>query len=155
MEHKIINVSDIKKKRSSLKNPEDIKRVSEVKQRKSVAFLDPILENDKYEQELLQSNITISENTSHSSHSLKEVEDFQKHRRESLKNEYSNVKNLLSKSNKFIEVETELITRLIRPKNEIDQSDLDVFLFETTKAWWLAKGKTITISNIKEFLTKI
>lgn len=62
---------------------------------------------------------------------------------------------LLSKSNKFIEVETELITRLIRPKNEIDQSDLDVFLFETTKAWWLAKGKTITISNIKEFLTKI
>jgi hypothetical protein len=62
---------------------------------------------------------------------------------------------LLSKSNKFIEVETELITRLIRPKNEIGQSDLDVFLFETTKAWWLAKGKTITISNIKEFLTKI
>ena len=62
---------------------------------------------------------------------------------------------LLSKSNKFIEVETELITRLIRPKNEIDQSDLDTFLFEANKAWWLAKGKTITISNIKGFLTKI
>lgn len=62
---------------------------------------------------------------------------------------------LLGKSNKFIEVETELITRLLRPKNEIDQSDLDVFLFEATKAWWLAKGKTITISNMKEVLSKI
>jgi hypothetical protein len=62
---------------------------------------------------------------------------------------------LLNNSNKFIEVENELITRLLRPKNKIDQSDIDVFLFETTKAWWLAKGKTITISNIKEFLTKI
>ena len=62
---------------------------------------------------------------------------------------------LLTKNNKFIEVENELITRLLRPKNEIDQSDLDTFLFEANKAWWLAKGKTITISNIKEFLTKI
>ena len=62
---------------------------------------------------------------------------------------------LLSNNNKFIEVETELITRLIRPKNKIDQSDLDTFLFEANKAWWLAKGKTITISNIKGFLTKI
>ena len=61
----------------------------------------------------------------------------------------------LSDDNKFIEVETELITRLLRPKNKIDQSDLDIFLFEANKAWWLAKGKTITISNIKEFLTKI
>jgi len=62
---------------------------------------------------------------------------------------------LLNNGNKFIEVENELITRLLRPKNEIDQSDLDTFLFEANKAWWLAKGKTITISNIKEFLTKI
>ena len=62
---------------------------------------------------------------------------------------------LLSNDNKFIEVKTELITRLFRPKNKIDQSDLDIFLFEANKAWWLAKGKTITISNIKEFLTKI
>lgn len=132
MEHKIINVSDIKKKRSSLKNPEDIKRVSEVKQRKSVAFLDPIFENDKYEQEILQSNITISENTSHSSHSLKEVEDFQKHRRESLKNEYSNVKNLLSKSNKHEEDEDEEeIPEEVRKNTELnkhisdDESDSD------------------------------
>ena len=62
---------------------------------------------------------------------------------------------LLNNRNKFIEVENELITRLLRPKNEIDQSDLDTFLFEANKAWWLAKGKTITISNIKGFLTKI
>jgi hypothetical protein len=61
---------------------------------------------------------------------------------------------LLSNGNKFIEVETELITRLLRPKNKIDQSDIDTFLFEANKAWWLAKGKTITISNIKEFLIK-
>jgi hypothetical protein len=62
---------------------------------------------------------------------------------------------LLNNGNKFIEVENELITRLLRPKNEIDQSDLDTFLFKANKAWWLAKGKTITISNIKGFLTKI
>ena len=48
--------------------------------------------------------------------------------------------------NKFIEVKTELITRLFRPKNKIDQSDLDT---------WLTKGKTITISNIRIFSTKI
>jgi len=62
---------------------------------------------------------------------------------------------LLSNSNKFMEVETELITRLLRPKSKIDQSDLDTFLFKANKAWWLAKGKTITISNIKGFLTEI
>jgi len=62
---------------------------------------------------------------------------------------------LLTKSNKFIKVETELITRLLRPKNKIDQCDLDIFLFEATKAWWLAKGKAITILNMKEVLRKI
>jgi len=61
---------------------------------------------------------------------------------------------LLSNDNKFIEVKTELITRLFRPKNKIDQSDLDTFLFEVNKAWWLAKGKTITISNIKDIFNK-
>jgi hypothetical protein len=60
----------------------------------------------------------------------------------------------LSDDNKFIEVETELITRLLRPKNKIDQSDLDIFLFEANKAWCLAKGKTITISNIKDIFNK-
>lgn len=62
---------------------------------------------------------------------------------------------LLNNGNKFVEVESELIAKLIRPKNKIDQSDFDTFLFEANKAWWLAKGKTITISNIKGFLTKI
>jgi len=62
---------------------------------------------------------------------------------------------LLSNGKKFIEVETELITRLLRPKNQLNQYDLDTFLFEVTKAWWLAKERTITISNIKEILTKI
>jgi hypothetical protein len=61
---------------------------------------------------------------------------------------------LLNNGNKFIEVKNELITRLLS-KNKIDQCDIDVFLFEATKAWWLAKGKTITISNIKEVLSKI
>jgi len=61
---------------------------------------------------------------------------------------------LLSNDNKFIEVKTELITRLFRPKNKIDQSDLDTFLFEVNKAWWLAKGKTITIANIKDIFNK-
>ena len=36
---------------------------------------------------------------------------------------------LLSNGNKFIEVNTELINRLLRPKNKIDKSDLDTFLF--------------------------
>jgi len=62
---------------------------------------------------------------------------------------------LLTKSNKFIEVEAELINRLLIPKNKIDQSDCDTFLFKATKSWWLAKGKTITISNMKEVLSKI
>jgi len=61
---------------------------------------------------------------------------------------------LLSNDNKFIEVKTELITRLFRPKNKIDQSDLDTFLFEVNKAQWLTKGKTITISNIKDIFNK-
>ena len=61
---------------------------------------------------------------------------------------------MLSNDNKFIEVKTELITRLFRPKNKIDQSDLDTFLFEINKAQWLTKGKTITISNIKDIFNK-
>jgi len=59
---------------------------------------------------------------------------------------------LLSNNNKFIEVDTELITRLLRPKNKIDQSDCDMFLFKATESWWLAKGKIWYISNKKGFL---
>ncbi len=65
------------------------------------------------------------------------------------------IEKRFNNGNKFIEVENELITRLLRPKNKINQSDLDVFLFEANKAWWLAKGKTITISSIKGLLTEI
>lgn len=61
---------------------------------------------------------------------------------------------MLSNDNKFIEVKTELITRLFRSKNKIDQSDLDTFLFEVNKAQWLTKGKTITILNIKDIFNK-
>ena len=61
---------------------------------------------------------------------------------------------MLSNDNKFIEVKTELITRLFRPKNKIDQSDLDTFLFEVNKAQWLTKGETITILNIKDIFNK-
>ena len=59
---------------------------------------------------------------------------------------------LLSNNNKFIEVDTELITRLLRPKNKIDQPNCDMFLFKATESWWLAKGKIWYISNKKGFL---
>ena len=62
---------------------------------------------------------------------------------------------LLSNNNKFIKVDTELITRLFIPKNKINQSDCDSFLFKATKSWWLAKSKIWTISATKEFLKNI
>jgi hypothetical protein len=61
---------------------------------------------------------------------------------------------LLSNGNKFVEVESELIARILRPKNQLDQSDCDAFLFRATKSWWLAKGKMRFISNVKQcFIT--
>ena len=62
---------------------------------------------------------------------------------------------LLSNNNKFIKVDTELITRLFIPKNKINQSDCDSFLFKATKSWWLAKSKIWTISATKGFLENI
>ena len=60
----------------------------------------------------------------------------------------------LSDGNKFIKMESKLISRLLGPKNQLDQSDFDTFLFEASKAWWLAKGKTINISNMRKVLIK-
>jgi len=62
---------------------------------------------------------------------------------------------LLSNNNKFIKVDTELITRFFIPKNKINQSDCDSFLFKATKSWWLAKSKIWTISATKGFLENI
>lgn len=46
---------------------------------------------------------------------------------------------LLNHVNKFTEVENTLITRLL--KLEKAQSDVDMFLLQATKSWWLARGK--------------
>ena len=40
----------------------------------------------------------------------------------------------LSDGNKFIKLESKLIARLLGYKNQYDQSDLDTFLCETSKA---------------------
>lgn len=62
---------------------------------------------------------------------------------------------LLSNGNKFIEVESELIARILRPKNQLNQSDCDTFLFKAIKSWWLAKNKIWTMSATKGFLENI
>ena len=61
----------------------------------------------------------------------------------------------LSDGNKFIKMESKLISRLLGPKNQLDQSDCDAFLFKATKSWWLAKSKIWTISATKGFLENI
>ena len=83
--NKIINVTDTSRKRSSLKNPEDIRRVSEFK-RKSIRFLDPI---EEVENKKVEIKVEIKED--------KHIDEFVKHRRESLKNEYLMAKDLLKK----------------------------------------------------------
>ena len=45
---------------------------------------------------------------------------------------------LLNHVYKFIEVENTLITRLLKPKR--DTADIDMFLRQSTNAWWLACG---------------
>ena len=60
---------------------------------------------------------------------------------------------LLNHVYKFIEVENTLITRLLKPKR--DTADIDMFLRQSTKAWWLAEGEMRNNSNINAVLKKI
>ena len=83
---KIVNVTDINRKRSSLKSPEDMKRLSEVK-RKSLRFLDTINEQDCEDKDRVEVTPVRKDSK----------EDYVKLRRESLKNEYIMAKELLNK----------------------------------------------------------
>ena len=47
---------------------------------------------------------------------------------------------LLNHVYKFTEVENTLITKLLKPELERETADLDIFLRQSTKAWWLACG---------------
>ena len=60
---------------------------------------------------------------------------------------------LLNHVYKFTEVEDTLITRLLKPKR--DTADIDIFLRQSTKAWWLAGGEMRNNSNINAVLKKI
>ena len=51
----------------------------------------------------------------------------------------------------FTEVENTLITRLLKPKLERDTADLDIFLLQSTKAWWLACGGMRNTSILKHY----
>ena len=62
---------------------------------------------------------------------------------------------LLNHVYKFTEVENTIITRPLKPKLERDTADLDIFLLQSTKAWWLACGELINTSNIRAVLKKI
>ena len=55
----------------------------------------------------------------------------------------------------FTEVESTLITRLLKPELEREAADLDMFLLQSTKAWWLACGEIINTSNISAILKNI
>ena len=60
---------------------------------------------------------------------------------------------LLNHVYKFTEVENTLITKLLNPKRET--TDMDMFLRQSTKAWWLACGEMINNSDINAVLRKI
>ena len=47
---------------------------------------------------------------------------------------------LLNHVYKFTEVENTLITKLLKPELERETADLDIFLRQSTKSWWLACG---------------
>lgn len=50
----------------------------------------------------------------------------------------------------FTEVENTLITKLLKPEPEKEVADM--FLLQSTKAWWLACGEIINTSNISAIL---
>ena len=56
---------------------------------------------------------------------------------------------LLNHVYKFIEVENTLITRLLKPKR--DTADIDMFLCQSTNAWWLACGGMRNTSILKHY----
>jgi len=56
---------------------------------------------------------------------------------------------LLNHVYKFIEVENTLITRLLKPKR--DTADIDMFLRQSTNAWWLACGGIRNTSILKHY----
>lgn len=60
---------------------------------------------------------------------------------------------LLNHVYKFTEVEDTLITRLLKPKR--DTADIDIFLRQSTKAWWLACDKMRNDLNLNAVLKKI
>jgi len=55
---------------------------------------------------------------------------------------------LLNHVYKFIEVENTLITRLLKPKRD---TDIDMFLRQSTNAWWLACGGMRNTSILKHY----
>ncbi len=96
-------------RRSSLKNPQqDLHRMSEIK-RKSIKFLDTILEEDKKIEEVKEDN-------------------FSKHRRESLKNEYAMAKEMLAKKHDEDEDEIdcdETVRKNTEHNKHIDEEEED------------------------------
>ena len=56
---------------------------------------------------------------------------------------------LLNHVYKFTEVENTLITRLLKPKR--DTADIDMFLRQSTNAWWLACGGMRNTSILKHY----
>ena len=58
---------------------------------------------------------------------------------------------LLNHVYKFTEVENTLITKLLKPELERETADLDIFLRQSTKSWWLACGGMRNTSILKHY----
>lgn len=87
----VVNVSDINRKRPSLKNPEDMKRMLELKHKSLQFELDPIKETQEKEEVSNDLNDLKEKKVE-----VKPQEDkFLKQRRESLRNEFKIAQELL------------------------------------------------------------